>query len=63
MATPVRRNIKKVLPPAAEGAKIRSWREKAEQEGRDRRPGHFSVTGEFIQLDGSAEGPRERRET
>jgi hypothetical protein len=45
-----RKNVRITTSPELERAKLRSWREPEEQEGRDRRPGLYSVTGDFIQL-------------
>jgi hypothetical protein len=41
---------------------VRPWRDPAELEGRDLRPGHFSVTGEFIRLSDQAEDSHLNRE-
>jgi hypothetical protein len=32
---------------------MRRWRDPSETKGRDNRPGHYSITGAFIQLDDS----------
>jgi len=45
-----RKRVRISPSPELERAKLRSWRDITEQEGRDRRPGHYSVTGEFIQM-------------
>jgi hypothetical protein len=53
-----RKNVWIINSPELERAKLRSWREPAEQEGRDRRPGLYSVTGDFIELPEQDEGNR-----
>jgi hypothetical protein len=53
-----RKNVRIVNSPELERAGLRPWRDPPEQEGRDLRPGHFSVTGEFIQLPEREEASR-----
>ena len=55
MARPFRKHVK--IAPASElvEKRIRSWRSSEESAGRDRRPGRYSVTGDFIKLSDLAE--------
>jgi hypothetical protein len=62
MTRPFRKHVK--IAPASELAEkgIRSWRSSEESAGRDRRPGRYSVTGDFIKLPDLAESIDERAE-
>lgn len=62
MASPVRRNVKLMPSTAKARADVRSWRDEAEAAGRDRRPGNYSVTGEFVRLEDHREAAEDNPE-
>lgn len=55
MFKPIRKDVRITKSPDFSDAEMRRWRDPSETTGRDNRPGHYSITGAFIDLDDSSE--------
>jgi hypothetical protein len=63
MAEPSKRNVQFTNSPHFLDHGMRRWREPAERKERDNRPGHYSITGAFIELpDVSETNPDQNRD-
>ncbi len=52
---PIRKDVRIVKSPDFLEVEMRRWRDASERNGRDNRPGHYSITGAFIDLGDSSE--------
>ena len=50
MHNPLRKDVRMAKSPDFVDAELRRWRDPAETSERDNRPGHYSVTGAFVEL-------------
>ena len=55
MVEPTKRNARITKSPDFLENGMRRWREPLERNERDNRPGHYSITGAFIELSDSHE--------
>lgn len=50
MVEPTKRNVRMAKSPDFLEHGMRRWREPSERNERDNRPGHYSITGAFVEL-------------
>ncbi len=55
MVEPTKQNVRITKSPDFLENGMRRWREPSERNERDNRPGHYSITGAFVELSDSLE--------